>query len=54
MKSAGKDFVPNEVKPDNFGSFHGFIEVAINGLFDHRPQIVQSVGLSVDAIAQRP
>jgi hypothetical protein len=50
--SSCQDFIPHEVKPDQPGCFHGFIEVAIHGVFHHHPQLSECVAFGVDAITQ--
>ena len=41
-----------KMKTDNVGSFHRFIKVAIDGLFDHRAYFFNTITLSVDTITQ--
>jgi hypothetical protein len=50
--SSCQDFISHKVEPDQPGCFHGFIEVAIDGVFHHRPQLFECVALGVDAITQ--
>jgi hypothetical protein len=51
LSSSGGHRPPlQSAEPDHLGCFHGFIEVAIDGVFHHRPQLFERVALGVDAI----
>ena len=46
-----QDFIPHKVQPDDLGSFHGFIEVAVDGALCHLAQLFGCVPLRVTAVS---
>ena len=41
------------MQADDLGNFHRFVEVTLDGVFDHSAQFFQSVSLGMDAVPQR-
>ena len=39
--SSGQDFIAHKMETDDLRSIHRFVEVTLDGVFDHRAQLIQ-------------
>jgi hypothetical protein len=50
--SPRENFISHKVQSNQPGRLHGFIEIAVDRVFNHRPQLFEGVALGVNAVTQ--